>query len=138
MGNFVLAEDMRRYVGKTVTIFTTSGGISGAGFTGVLAWADDRIVKLITRIGAPPACPLGSTCTGIEEEVGRFGRFGGFGPGEGFGRFGGFGMREGFGRFGGGCGCGCGEGVGGFASDFLGAVTEIPMHSIASFTHNAI
>lgn len=47
-----LMADMSRFVGKTVTIFTASGGVSGAGFTGVLACVDERVVKLITRIGA--------------------------------------------------------------------------------------
>ena len=73
-GNFELFADMARYVGKTVTIFTASGGISGSGFTGVLACVDDRVVKLITRIGAPPACPVGSTCGGFDG-------WGGFGGG---------------------------------------------------------
>ena len=57
MGNFgnerfELFADMARFVGRTVTIFTTSGGISGGGFTGVLACVDAGVVKLITRIGA--------------------------------------------------------------------------------------
>ncbi|MCL2235309.1 MAG: hypothetical protein FWB98_02580, partial [Defluviitaleaceae bacterium] len=96
--------DMARYVGKTVTIFTASGGISGSGFTGVLACVDERVVKLITRIGAPPACPLGSTCTGFD----GFGGFGGFGGGVPYGGgCGGF-----FGGIGGGC-AGGGFGYGG-------------------------
>ena len=117
-----LGIDMQRYIGKTVTIFTTSGGISGAGFTGVLSWVDERVVKLITRIGAPPACPLGSTCTGFDE-------FGGAGFANAWGPWGG--------GFGGGFGCGnrCNEG---FGPNLLGSITEIPMHAIASFTHNAI
>ena len=106
-----LVFDMSRFVGKTVTIFTTSGGVSGAGFTGVLACVDERVVKLITRIGAAPACPIGSTCTGFE------GRGWGGGCGFGFGGFGGWG--------------------GGFGN-FLGSVTEIPICAIAGFTHNAI
>jgi len=111
--------DMARYIGKTVTIFTASGGLSGSGFTGVLAFADCNVVRLITRIGAPPACPVGSMCTGF-----------GFGGGEGFG-WGGS-MCGGFGgRFG-------GFGWGGGISNFLGAVTEIPISAIVSFTHNAI
>ena len=32
-----LIESMARYIGQTVTIFTKSGGLSGNGFTGVLA-----------------------------------------------------------------------------------------------------
>ena len=88
-----------------------------------LACVDERVVKLITRIGAPPACPLGSNCTGFDG-------FGGFGGGVPYGGgCGGF-----FGNVGGGC---SGGGYGGF-SDFLGAVTEIPLSAIVSFTHSAI
>ena len=38
-----LFADMARYVGKTITIFTASGGLSGSGFTGVLACEGDRM-----------------------------------------------------------------------------------------------
>ncbi|MCL2357848.1 MAG: hypothetical protein FWC70_11980 [Defluviitaleaceae bacterium] len=55
-----LIESMARYIGQTVTIFTKSGGLSGNGFTGVLAGICDGCVKLITDIGAPPACAVGS------------------------------------------------------------------------------
>ena len=129
MGEF-LVESMARYIGQTVTIFTTSGGLSGNGFTGVLAGICDGCVKLITDIGAPPACPVGSACCGgfpvFDGEVG---------VGEGVG----FGMC----RRGGRCGCGgrCGfGGRGGFGGrwNWLGSVTQIPLEKIASFTHNAI
>lgn len=46
-----LFADMARFIGRTVTVFTTSGGISGGGFTGVLACVDNNMVRLITRIG---------------------------------------------------------------------------------------
>ncbi len=59
-----LLESLSRYIGQTVTIFTTSGGCSGSGFTGVLASVNENYVKLITNIGAAPSCPLGSSCTG--------------------------------------------------------------------------
>jgi len=119
--------DMSRFVGKTVTVFTASGGVSGSGFTGVLACVDDRVVKLITRIGAAPACPVGSTCTGFGGFDSNWGWGGGFGGGFGFG---------GWGPSWGNCRRQCG---GGFdASAFLGSVTEIPIGAIVSFTHNAI
>lgn len=57
-----LKESICRYIGQTVTIFTTSGGISGSGFTGVLASVNDNCIKLITDIGAAPACPIGGPC----------------------------------------------------------------------------
>lgn len=36
---------LNRYIGQTVTIFTTSGGQSGNGFTGVLASVNLNFVK---------------------------------------------------------------------------------------------
>ncbi len=60
-----IVESMFRYVGQTVTIFTTSGGLSGSGFTGVLLTVDCNVVRLLCDIGAPPACPIGSACTNV-------------------------------------------------------------------------
>ena len=55
-----LMASLCRHIGQTVTIFTTSGGLSGAGFTGTLAGVgNDGVVRLITAIGAPPSCPVG-------------------------------------------------------------------------------
>lgn len=104
--------DLCRWVGQTVTIYTTSGGPSGVGFTGVLIAANDCFVKLIVRIGAAPECALGSNC-------GPYGR-GGYG-------FGGFGCSD---------SCGYG-GFGGFGGG-LGSVVIIPTDRIVSFVHNAI
>jgi hypothetical protein len=128
-----LIESMARYIGQTVTIFTKSGGLSGNGFTGVLAGICDGCVKLITDIGAPPACPLGTSCCG------GFPNWGG-----GFDGFDGGGCR--CGAKGGACGTRCtcrdggrygmGYGMGGW--NWFGSVTVIPCESIASFTHNAI
>ncbi|MCL2577231.1 MAG: hypothetical protein FWE27_04175 [Defluviitaleaceae bacterium] len=122
-----LIESMARYIGQTVTIFTKSGGLSGNGFTGVLAGICDGCVKLITDIGAPPACPLGSSCCGGFPE---------WGGGVGIGREG---CRCGGGACGGRCSCGDGIGRGRWGGwNWLGSVTVIPCESIASFTHNAI
>ena len=118
MGEFLI-ESMARYVGQTVTIFTTSGGLSGNGFTGVLAGICGGVVKLITDIGAPPACPIGSSCCG------------GY-PTDGM-------SVESRGMCGGRRGCGCsGRGTAGYGWNWLGSVTQIPIDKIASFTHNAI
>ena len=72
-----ILEQLARFVGTTVTIYTTSGGQSGAGITGVLVCVDPCFIKLITCIGPAPCCPLGSTCT--------CGRLGGMGGGYGYG-----------------------------------------------------
>ncbi|TCK97830.1 hypothetical protein EDC19_0232 [Natranaerovirga hydrolytica] len=57
-----IACNLKKLLGQTVTIYATCGGCSGSGFTGVLIYVDDCVVKLITRIGTPPSCSLGSTC----------------------------------------------------------------------------
>jgi len=76
------SEDLRRYIGQTVTIFTQSGGLSGSGFTGVLISIDCNCIRLLTSIGLPPACPIGSACCGDEFFDNNWGgRFGGFGDG---------------------------------------------------------
>ena len=64
MNDSYLCDSLSRYIGQTVTIFTTSGGCSGSGFTGVLASVSENYVKLITNIGQAPSCPLGSSCSG--------------------------------------------------------------------------
>lgn len=58
------ATHLKKYVGETVIIFTTSGGISGCGFTGVLLSVNCEFVRLDSRQGVAPACPLGSSCCG--------------------------------------------------------------------------
>ncbi len=60
-----LIESLICNIGKTVTIFTESGGISGSGFTGVLLSADCNCVRLLACVGAAPSCPIGSACTGV-------------------------------------------------------------------------
>ena len=64
MYNNSLLDSLCRHIGETVTIFTTSGGLSGNGFTGVLAAVSEDSVKLITSFGRAPNCPLGSNCSG--------------------------------------------------------------------------
>ncbi len=69
-------NELNAYIGQTVTIFTESGGISGSGFTGVLAGVNERYITLITDIGYPPACPIGSSCTGFYKNT----RYSGINP----------------------------------------------------------
>jgi hypothetical protein len=58
-----LLRQLSRLIGETVTVFTTSGGESGRGFTGVLVRVTaDPIITLVTDIGPAPACALGSCC----------------------------------------------------------------------------
>lgn len=61
--NFV--NHIARFVGEVVTVYTTSGGESGQGFTGVLLSANNNFIRLLTRIGPAPSCALGSCCSGF-------------------------------------------------------------------------
>jgi hypothetical protein len=70
-GNFL--GHLSDYIGQTVTIFTTSGGPSGSGFTGVLAVVTPNFVRLITQIGSAPGCALGNCCSGIGQGHGNIG-----------------------------------------------------------------
>lgn len=60
----MLLNELCRFVGQTVTIFTTSGGASGCGFTGVLLRVNRDYVTLVNRIGAPPNNPLSEVICG--------------------------------------------------------------------------
>jgi hypothetical protein len=106
---------LTNHVGQTVTIFTTSGGDSGSGFTGVLASVNCDFVRLITQIGPAPGCALGNCCDDNDFycEEGR--------------------NRENL------------EGIDDFnnrrfncrVSDF-GSIIDIPIIFIAAFVHNAV
>ncbi|ROR30383.1 hypothetical protein EDD66_10234 [Mobilisporobacter senegalensis] len=49
---------LSKFIGETVTIFTTSGGASGCGFTGLLIGVNCDYVRLSTEQGSAPANPL--------------------------------------------------------------------------------
>lgn len=51
MDNSCLVDSMLCYIGQTVTIFTTSGGLSGSGFTGVLISVDCDCIRLLCDFG---------------------------------------------------------------------------------------
>lgn len=99
---------LSKLTGETVTIFTTSGGDSGAGFTGVILSVNECIVRLVTRIGPAPGCALGNAC-------GRVGNYGG-----------GYGGYDGYGSNGGG------------RINTVGSVTEIPIDRIVAVVSNAV
>ena len=96
---------MARYIGQTVTIFTTSGGMSGCGFTGVLLGVNECFAKLLTQIGPAPGCAIGNACNGT--------------------------------TYANGSGCG-GNNNNDNPISTVGSVTDIPICSIACFTHSAI
>lgn len=51
-------EHLREFIGRTVTIFTTSGGESGSGFTGVILKVNNNFVTLLTQVGTVPGTVL--------------------------------------------------------------------------------
>lgn len=51
-----LIENLIKYIGQTITIYTTSGGESGSGFSGVLLNVSKDHIKLITEPASPPNC----------------------------------------------------------------------------------
>jgi hypothetical protein len=107
-GNFFdLLSDL---IGDTVTIFTTSGGDSGSGFTGVILSVNPCFVRLVTHIGPAPGCALGNACVG---PIG--GHVGGYGDGYG----GGYGAGAGYIRT-------------------VGSVTDIPLDRIVAIVSNAV
>jgi hypothetical protein len=118
-------EHLQEYVGSTVTIFTTCGGQSGCGFTGVLLFVNPCFVRLVTRIGPAPGCPLGNACN--RNVLGGNGGFGG-----GYNGYGG-----GYNGFGGNRRCG-GYGGGNGIVNTVGSVVDIPIDYIAAFVHNAV
>lgn len=73
-----ILNQLIRFIGETVTIYTTSGGQSGSGFTGVLIGVNPSFVTLVTGQGPAPACSLGNSCGGYEN-YGEYGNCGGYG-----------------------------------------------------------
>jgi len=68
---------LSRLIGETVTIYTTSGGQSGSGFTGVLIGVNPSFVTLVTGQGPAPGCALGNTCGGYDS-YGGYGNYSGY------------------------------------------------------------
>ncbi|HEY9061728.1 MAG TPA: hypothetical protein VIO64_14640 [Pseudobacteroides sp.] len=147
-GETGIAGLIANYIGETVTIFTSSGGQSGAGFTGVVLSVNEVFVRLITRIGPPPACSLGNACNGFN--VGGAGYNGHWdnnkgGLGNGYGNGHGAGYGNSFDGWGDGpvlpaseVGAMTAGGWNGYPVATVGSVTDIPIDAIVSFVHNAV
>jgi hypothetical protein len=106
---------LREFIGETVTIFTTSGGASGCGFTGVILSVNSCFVRLVTEQGTAPSNPLAENiCPDINNG----------GDGRGLCGLGGMGNL--------------GKGNGNYNTRAVGSVVDIPIDRIAAFTHNAI
>lgn len=106
-----------RFIGETVIIFTTSGGVSGCGFTGVIISVNSCFVRLVTEQGIAPGNPLSEEICGDFDDD-RDGR-----------------------------GCGDGNWDRDRDRDrdrrnrrgrITGSVVDIPIDRIAAFCHNAV
>lgn len=111
--NLSLARHLCEFIGETVTIFTTSGGVSGCGFTGCVLSVNQCFVRLITDLGSAPSSPIAENICGDCEGRSRNLGFEGMG-GAGIGGH----KREDHRRF--------------------GSVCDIPIENIAAFCHNAV
>lgn len=114
--NDSLVNHLYRFIGETVTIFTTSGGPSGCGFTGVLLAVNNRFVRLLTSMGDAPSNPLAKNICGDT-------------PGGCMTGFGNFGMAESDALL--------SKGSKGQGNRF-GSVCDIPVDRIAAFCHNTV
>ncbi len=132
---------LSQYVGQTVTIFTSSGGESGSGFTGVVLSVNNCFVRLISRIGPPPGCSLGNACSNFNVgpsvpagtgKCGISGQFGGYGANQGAGYGAGPIVPANY------TGAVSAGGWDGYPVYTVGSVTDIPLSSIVSFVHNAV
>lgn len=112
--NLAFARHIARFTGETVTIFTTSGGASGCGFTGFLIAVNCNFVRLVTDMGEAPASPLAENiCPNLSSDDfptrGITGNAGGLEGGRNKGR-----------------------------GNRFGSVCDIPIDKIAAFCHNAV
>lgn len=114
--NESLVRHLCRFIGETVTIFTTSGGPSGCGFTGVLLSVNNRFVRLLTSMGDAPSNPLAKNI--CSEMGGCMPNFNSFGLSDSDSLLGKNSMK-------------------GSGSKF-GSVCDIPIDRIAAFCHNTV
>ncbi len=118
-----LANHISRFLGETVTIFTTSGGASGCGFTGVVLSVNQCFCRLVTEQGMAPSNPLSESICGNNFNNNGFNN-NNFNNNNDFS-----GVR----------GCSTGNGRGGRDNcRQTGSVCDIPIDCIAAFCHNAV
>lgn len=129
---------LSNYIGKTVTIFTKSGGQSGAGFTGVVLSVNECFIRLITRIGPPPGCALGNSCTDFNVGYGYDGYRSCAGGAVPYGAMAGAGFGQGPILPANVSGAVTSGGWDGYPVYSVGSVTDIPIAAIVSFVHNAV
>ncbi len=112
--NLSMARHICEFIGETVTIFTTSGGVSGCGYTGVVLSVNSCFVRLITEQGSPPSSPIAENiCGDCEGKIRNIGL-----EGVGAGMSGHGHRRDTHRRF--------------------GSICDIPIENIAAFCHNTV
>jgi len=115
-GGNSLLRHISEFIGETVTVFTTSGGASGCGFTGMVLSVNPCFIRLVTERGIAPANPLAENiCGDFDDDRG----------GRGCGDIGGKDRdrdRDRDRR----------------PSRSVGSVVDIPVDRIAAFCHNAV
>jgi hypothetical protein len=67
-GNERFIAHISRFIGEEVLIFTTSGGPSGLGFSGVLLSVNCDFVRLLSQQGSSPTCPISDIC--MDQSIG--------------------------------------------------------------------
>lgn len=110
MDGYNFLNELASNIGQTVTVFTTSGGQSGFGFTGVLTMVNNSFIRLVSQIGSAPGCALGNCCPGGGLQGSNLGNNA---------------QIQGTGR------ANCN-------GQQVGAVVDIPIDRIAAFVHNAV
>jgi hypothetical protein len=58
-------DNLVNNIGRFITVFTSSGGASGSGFTGLLVEVNCHFIKLITSFPSAPRHPFGLENTNI-------------------------------------------------------------------------
>jgi ABC-type sulfate transport system substrate-binding protein len=66
-------ESLIKFIGQTITIYTTSGGLSGHGFTGVLLQVSADQIKLLTKLESAPIVSFKDTFSHEEEDEASLG-----------------------------------------------------------------
>ncbi|MFV0341723.1 MAG: hypothetical protein ACK5JH_02370 [Anaerocolumna sp.] len=111
--NQTLKDHICEFIGETVTIFTTSGGVSGCGFTGVLLSVNCDFCRLVTHQGSAPVNPIGGAFSSCCSDLNNY-------------------NNNGNGN------SNCNNYNNNYPYYSVGSVCDIPLCKIAAFCHNAI
>ncbi len=109
-GNECFVKHIKKFIGENVLVFTTSGGASGNGFSGVLMEVNDDFIRLVNRQSSPPSCPISNVCNDGQDYCGN-GTYGDQGQ---------YGMPQ------------------YPVYNNVGSICDIPIDRIAAFCHNAV